>query len=254
MNALVLSAGGMYGAYQAGAWKALADVFRPDMIVGASIGAMNGWAIAGGCSPDELIRLWLNLEAAGRYRWKFPAGAFGGVLDSKPLCEVMRQVYESFRPQVECAVVLTDLLKLRPRIFRSNELTLSHLMATTAVVGIFDQVRIDGRLYSDGGLLSAVPLWAAAELGATKALVIDVLPEAPGLVAKTFVRAMKTLSPFRPVVSESLEIVRVSPPHLLGAPLEAIYWKRVNTEKWIAEGERDAARIKHSLRSCFGAE
>jgi len=55
MNCLVLSGGGMYGAYQAGAWKALADVFRPDLIVGTSIGALNGWAIAGGCEPDELI-------------------------------------------------------------------------------------------------------------------------------------------------------------------------------------------------------
>jgi NTE family protein len=64
MNALVLSAGGMYGSYQAGAWKALAGVFQPDLIVGASIGAVNGWAIAGGCAPDELIRRWLNMEPA----------------------------------------------------------------------------------------------------------------------------------------------------------------------------------------------
>ena len=67
MTALVLSAGGMYGAYQAGAWKALADVFHPDLVVGASIGALTGWAIAGGCHPDELVDRWLHLEAAERY-------------------------------------------------------------------------------------------------------------------------------------------------------------------------------------------
>jgi len=58
VTALVLSAGGMYGAYQAGAWKELADVFRPDLVVGASIGALTGWAIAGGCEPEELIARW----------------------------------------------------------------------------------------------------------------------------------------------------------------------------------------------------
>ena len=42
MTALVLSAGGMYGAYQAGAWRVLAERFQPDLIVGASIGAVNG--------------------------------------------------------------------------------------------------------------------------------------------------------------------------------------------------------------------
>lgn len=254
MNALVLSAGGMYGAYQVGAWKAIAGVFHPDLIVGASIGAVNAWAIAGGCSPDELIRLWLNLEEAARYRWKLPSGIFGGVLDCGQLRQVTRKIFESFQPRLECAVVLTDLLKLRPRIFRGGEVTWQHLAATTAIVGIFDQVKIDGRLYSDGGLLSAVPLWAAAELGATKALVVDVLPEAPGLVAKTFVSAMKLLSPFHPIVPPSLEVLRVAPPKLLGAPLDAIYWKRANVEQWIRDGERDASAIKHSIRTCFEGE
>jgi NTE family protein len=254
MNALVLSAGGMYGAYQAGAWKALADVFQSDLIIGASIGAVNGWAIAGGCDPDELIDRWLNLEQAARYRWQFPPGIFGGVLNSDPLRQVIRHIHRSFQPKIEYAAILTDLLKLRPRIFRAVDVTAEHLIATTAIVGIFDQVRIDGRLYSDGGELSAVPLWAAAELGATKALVIDVLPEPPGIVAKTFVRAMRMLSPFRAITPASLEVIRLAPPRLLGAPLDAIYWKRSNVEQWIRAGERDAATIKHSIPICFGRE
>ena len=251
MNALVLSAGGMYGAYQAGAWKSLADVFRPDLIVGASIGAVNGWAIAGGCDPDELIHRWLNLEAAGHYRWKLPATIFGGVLDSSPLQRVILDLYQSFPPRTEFALVLTDLLKLRPRVFGSREITARHLLATTSIVGLFDQVRIDGRLYSDGGLLSAVPLWAAAELGATRALVIDVLPALPGLVAKTFVSAMRLLSPFRAVVPAGVEVIRLAPPALLGSPLESIYWSRRNAQEWIAAGEREAAAIKHSVANCF---
>ena len=254
MNALVLSAGGMYGAYQVGAWKALADVFRPDLVVGASIGAVNGWAIAGGCDPDDLIARWLKLEEAMRYRWKLPASIFGGVLDADPLRRVIREIHRSFQPRMEYAAILTDLLKLRPKIFRGAEVTAEHLIASTAIVGLFDQVRIGGTLYSDGGELSAVPLWAAAQLGARKALVIDVLPEPPGMVAKTFVRTMRLLSPFRAVVPRSLEVLRLAPPKLLGAPLESIYWKRSNIERWIADGERDAAAIKHSIPICFGRE
>jgi NTE family protein len=254
MNALVLSAGGMYGAYQAGAWKVLAGVFQPDLIVGASIGAVNGWAIAGGCSPDELIRRWLNMEAVGKYRWKFPAGIFGGVLDTTHLQNLICDMHQCFQPRVDYALVLTDLLKLQPRIIRGPEVTWKHLVASTAIVGIFDQVRIDGKLYSDGGELSAVPLWAAAELGATNALVIDVLPEAPGLVAKTFVRAMRLLSPFRAIVPGAMKVVRVAPPKLLGTPLDSIYWKRSNVEAWIGAGERDAAAMKHSIPICFERE
>ncbi len=251
MNCLVLSAGGMYGAYQAGAWKVLADVFQPDLIVGASIGAVNGWAIAGGCQPDELMERWLNLEAAGRYGWKWPRTIFGGVLDSGPLQAVIRGLYDSFRPKLDFAMVATDLLKLRPRVFHASEIRAEHLLATTAIVGLFDQVRIDGRLYSDGGLLAAVPLWVAAEMGATRALVIDVLPAPPGMVARTFVGAMRILSPFRAPVPGELEIIRVVPAGLLGAPLEAIYWSRENAGDWILAGRRDAEAMKHTIANCF---
>ena len=151
----------MYGAYQAGAWKTLADVFRPDLVVGASIGALTGWAIAGGCDPDELVDRWLNLEAAERYRWKFPRSPVQGLLDTAPLQEVIQDLYNSYKPRVSFAVVLTDLFRLQPRIFRGSEVTWRHLAASTAVAGLFDQVPIDGRLYSDGGLLATVPLWAA---------------------------------------------------------------------------------------------
>jgi len=251
MTALVLSTGGMYGAYQAGAWKELSDVFRPDLVVGASIGALTGWAIAGGCHPDALIARWLNLDAASKYRFKFPRSLVQGIADSAPLQHVIRDIFESYQPRVPFAVVLTDLLKLRPRIFQGGEVTWRHLAASTAIVGIFDQVRIDGRLYSDGGLLASVPLWAAAELGATKALVIDVLPEPPGLIAKTFVSAMRHLSPFRASVPDHVEVFRLSPPALLGSPLEAIYWSRPNAERWIREGQEQAAALKHSIANCF---
>jgi NTE family protein len=244
----------MFGAYQAGAWKVLAEVFKPDLVVGASIGAVNGWAIAGGCEPDELIRRWLNLEEAARYRWKFPSGLLGGVFDSRSLQRAIRHIHDSFQPRVEFAMVVTDVMTLRPRIVPARDVTADHLVATTAIVGIFDQVRIGGRLTSDGGLLAAVPLWAAAELGATKAVVIDVLPEAPGLIAKTFVGAMRMLSPFRASVPPGMEVIRIAPPALLGRPLESLYWSHRNAVKWIQQGQDDAARIEHSIGNCFERE
>lgn len=254
MTALVLSAGGMYGAYQAGAWRALANVFHPDLVVGASIGAVTGWAIAGGCDPDELVDRWLHLDAAGAYRWKLPRSPLHGVFDTTPLQRAIREVYESFQPRTHYAMVVTDLMKLRPRVLRGNEVSWQHLVASTAIIGLFDQVRLGGRVYSDGGLLSAVPLWAAAEMGATKALVINVLPTPPGTIARTFVGAMRMLSPFRASVPADVEVIRLAPPKLLGAPLESIYWTRENAEAWIRAGEEQAAALKHSIANCFERE
>ena len=42
----------MFGAYQAGVWKALSGKFAPDIVVGASIGAFNGWYVASGAGAD----------------------------------------------------------------------------------------------------------------------------------------------------------------------------------------------------------
>jgi len=259
MNALVLSAGGMYGAYQAGAWKAIADIFQPDLIVGASIGAVNGWAIAGGCHPDDLIERWLNLDAAAHYRWKFPRTPLHGVFDTTPLQSMICDVYEAYQPgtnppKIHFAMVLTDLMKLRPVVLRGNEISWQHLVAGTAIVGLFDQVRLGGRIYSDGGLLSAVPLWAAAEMGATRALVIDLLPVPPGNIARVFVGAMRMLSPFRVHVPAGIEVIRLAPPALLGSPLESIYWTRSNAQAWIRAGQDQASAIKHSIANCFERE
>jgi predicted acylesterase/phospholipase RssA len=244
----------MYGAYQAGAWRAIADIFHPDLVVGASIGAITGWAIAGGCDPDELVDRWLHLDAAGRYAWKFPRSPLHGIFDTTALQGAIREIYESFQPRMHYAMVVTDLLKLRPRVIRGNEVSWQHLVASTSIMGLFDQVRLGGRIYSDGGLLSAVPLWAAAEMGATKALAINVLPAPPGNIARIVVGAVRMLSPFRAVVPPGIEVMRLGPPRLLGKPLESIYWTRANAEAWIRAGEEQAAGLKHSIANCFERE
>lgn len=120
---MVLSAGGMFGAYQAGAWSVLADYLEPDLIVGASAGAVNGWAIAGGCTPDQLKENWLTLEGAAKYRWQVPRAIHGGILDARPLMASVDRIYERFRPKIDIAVVVTELARLRPHIIRGSDIT-----------------------------------------------------------------------------------------------------------------------------------
>ena len=74
IRALVLSGGGGRGAFHAGVYKYLIDsgkanvdsnhqdVWDPQVVVGTSIGAVNGAAIAQGISAEELERVWLSLE------------------------------------------------------------------------------------------------------------------------------------------------------------------------------------------------
>lgn len=58
LNILVLQGGGALGAYQAGAYEALAEAgFMPDWVAGISIGAINGAIIAGNKPEDRVTRL-----------------------------------------------------------------------------------------------------------------------------------------------------------------------------------------------------
>lgn len=58
LNVLVLQGGGALGAYQAGAYEALAEAgFMPDWVAGISIGAINGAIIAGNRPEDRVPRL-----------------------------------------------------------------------------------------------------------------------------------------------------------------------------------------------------
>lgn len=219
-TALVLSAGGMFGAYQAGVWKVLGKQFSPDMVVGTSIGAINGWAIASECDPDQLIERWRNLE-------------------QKRPQHLIRQLHSDFSPRIDYGLVVTDTLRLRPRIFRGPDLTWRHLAASAAVPGLHGQQWIDRRLYSDGGLLGALPLWAAVEMGADRIIAINALPKMPSVIVRKLAGAIQAISRFRPVIPS--EVIQIAPSEPLGPVTDMLYWNRDNAERWIAQGIHDAS-------------
>src|SRR5450759_2213571 len=106
MTALVLSAGGLWAAWEVGAWSVLRERFRPDLIVGASAGAWNGWAIAGGCTPLELARLWLD-PATGEVMRFGPHAT--GFLRGEPLRAKARELFERFSPRVPFALTTVEI-------------------------------------------------------------------------------------------------------------------------------------------------
>ncbi len=103
IRALVLSGGGGRGAFHAGVYKYLMESNKinvdsphtkewdPQVIVGTSIGAVNGAAIAQGMPADDLVDVWKSLEETdiqglppgmrGVARW-FARKAFGMIMDA----------------------------------------------------------------------------------------------------------------------------------------------------------------------------
>ena len=236
MTALVLSAGGLWAAWEVGAWSVLRQRFQPDLIVGASAGAWNGWAIAGGCTPEELASLWLDPATGGVMRFGLHATGF---LQGEPLRAKARELFARFQPRVPFALTTVEIPSLRCHIVRDREIAWQHLAACCAIPFAFPPVEIAGRRYVDGGLRAGLPLWAAEELGATRAVALNVL-STPGF--RLLHRVMRGKQ-----AGASLKVVRIEPSRRLGSLRDAVRWNAGNIERWIAQGEQDAKCIASSI-------
>ena len=241
--ALVLSAGGMFGAYQAGAWKTLARTFRPDLVVGASAGALNAWAIAGGCDPDELCAFWTTRASADlMHLRRRPTLPWRGVFDPAPVHKQVDEFYARFRPKVPFATNLVQVPRFKQIFVTGDRVTPAHLRASCAIPFGYPPERIDGKYYVDGGLLAAVPLWAAVEMGATSAVAINVLEFMPSLWLRTVVGAFRAVA--APKVSfPNLDVKWIRPSEPLGPVHDAVFWNEAQVRRWVAMGERDAAGV-----------
>lgn len=226
-SALVLSAGGMFAAWEVGVWRYLGPRFRPDCIVGASAGAWNGWMIAGGCGPEDLAAAWLDPSNAAI------------IPRRQVLLEKSRELFDRFHPRIPFGLTVVEIPRFRQQLVRAPAIDWRHLAATCSIPLVFPPVRIDGALCVDGGLLGALPLWAASEMGASRAIAVNSLTTLP-------FRALHALMPHRRP-SAALEVFRIEPSAPLGSLRDAAVWSRANIERWIEQGERDANRAWSSI-------
>ena len=213
----------MFGAWQAGAWRALAATFKPDLIAGASVGSLNGYAIASGWSADELCNWWMQPGVAG--------------FDHLP--ETAHKLIAARPLQLEYAVVLTDMLRLKPRTV-TPPIRAEHLLASCAVPLAARPRRIDGRWYGDGGLLNPLPVWAAVELGATRIIALNVLPEFPSPLLRPFQKCFRFCFGHNPPLPPGVDLTTLIPLRPLGSLRDAISWAPENAAHWIEQGAADA--------------
>jgi len=246
-KALALSAGGMFGAYQAGVYQALWPYWKPDIVVGTSVGALNGWPIASRIEPRELIDLWLSPEvgAAVKFRER-PNLLRGGYFDPEPLLALTRRIQHDYPRRLPLGVVALELPRFRHRLFCNDEITPEHLLAACSILLFYPSVRIDRCRLVDGGLLDAMPLWPAEVMGAASVVAINALPRLLPWPAYLALRGLRRLCK-RPVPN-TLPVSVISPSQPLGNARESMVWSRPNSQRWIDIGIQDGERfVKEKL-------
>ena len=189
--AWVLGGGSARGAAQVGVILALLEsgIKPPSAIVGASVGALDGAVLAS--SPNlegaQLMRqLWMSPPAREVFHLH-PVSAILSQLSGRlgPLSQQpVEKLIAAFESSSGCAtfedlrlplrVVATDLDAGRLVAFSSGPLAPA-LLASTAIPGLFPPVKIDGRDYSDGGIVDNVPVAIAVREGYRRILAIGLM-------------------------------------------------------------------------------
>ncbi|NNN21420.1 MAG: patatin-like phospholipase family protein [Acidimicrobiales bacterium] len=176
-TAFVFSGGGNKGAAQVGMLKGLLkDGIVPDLIVGCSVGSLNGAAFA--LNPNEngvvkLEELWKSLSG----EVVFPKGKFYGawrfaekresVFPISGLREIIEDyvgVHSFSDLKIPLKVVAASVEKGDEVIIEDGTLV-SALLASAALPGIFPSISMNGQHLIDGGVLNDAPISVAIASG-----------------------------------------------------------------------------------------
>ena len=186
MIAFVLGGGGHLGAHEVGMLRALVErEIVPDLVVGTSIGAINGAAIAADPSAgaaERLGDLWSAVEQNDVFGGSI-LGRLGTLARTRTHLHdnagLRRLLEESDAPELiedlqirfECVAACIETAS--ERWFDSGPLV-DAVLASSAVPGILPPVEIDGRHYLDGGIVNSIPVSRALSLGARTIYVLHV--------------------------------------------------------------------------------
>jgi NTE family protein len=184
-TAFVLGGGGLLGAHEVGMLRALADAgVRPDLVVGTSIGAMNGVIVAAdpAAGAARLSTMWQGEELRLAFSEKLWGRAVRLVRSGTHLhsMEPLSRLLSSVLPgplfsdlSLPFYCVAASIEGASARWFSSGPVVPA-VMASCAVPGLLPPVEIDGIHYFDGGLVDSIPVGQAVALGATVVYVLQV--------------------------------------------------------------------------------
>jgi NTE family protein len=187
VTAFVLGGGGVLGAVEVGMLRALLERdLVPDLVLGTSVGALNGAMVAR--QPDlgvveRLTELWsATAESRDVYgdrplrtvRRAMSTGTH--IYSSQPLRTRLEEEFGETRIEdlpVRLEVCAASIERAAEHWFTSGPIVPA-ILASAAVPGLLPPAEVDGEHFLDGGLVNSIPVGRAVELGATRIFVLQV--------------------------------------------------------------------------------
>jgi NTE family protein len=276
--AFVLSGGGSLGAVQVGMLQALsARGIQPDLLVGASAGAVNAaWVADHGMSAEslaDLAEMWQGL----RRRDIFPVrptrvvqavvGQQNSLCTSDHLGELVRahaDINDLRDATTPVHLVATNLLSGVEVLISSGDVV-EAVRASSAIPGVFPPVLVDGRWLVDGAMAARTGVVQALELGADTVYVLPAgvpcaLPRPPRSAVGVALHALALLVEQRLVAEVEdqgrAHTVRLLPPLCplavsaadFSQAAQLIQRGREASTRWLATGGTERAHPERFLK------
>lgn len=184
-TAFVFGGGGLLGASEVGMLRALIEAgHRPDLVLGTSVGAINGAVVAADPTPGcvtTLVETWESMSGSELFsgplkRLRVAAATRTHLHSIEPLRALLEAKLgpigiEDLAVPFQCCAASIE--RAAETWFDSGPLA-SAVAASCAVPGMFPPVEIGGEHYLDGGLVNSLPVGRAVTLGANVIFVLHV--------------------------------------------------------------------------------
>ena len=173
---LALGGGAARGFAHVGVIQVLEEAgIRPSLVAGTSAGSLVAAIYASGKTGAQLQQVAETMEEAAIADWTlqiFSRGALRGeALGRYVNAQVNSRLIENM--PLPLGIVATDLNTGVDTLFQRGD-TGTAVRASSAVPAVFQPVKISGRDYVDGGLVSPVPVRAAHKMGAELVIAVDI--------------------------------------------------------------------------------
>ena len=155
---IALSGGGARGIVHIGVLEALHKYgIRPEIISGASAGALVGVFYAAGMEPLQILELVKSNKMVKMFKWQLPSN---GLIDIKKLIALFEKNigtddFSILKKPFYCSVVNLNSgfseIKHEGKLFQ-------WVLASASIPIIFEPQIIDGNMYVDGGILNNLPV------------------------------------------------------------------------------------------------
>ncbi|MBK6595548.1 MAG: patatin-like phospholipase family protein [Burkholderiales bacterium] len=252
---LALGGGAARGFAHVGVIQVLEEAgIRPVLVSGTSAGSLVAAIYAGGKTGKQLQQVAETMEEATIADWTLPL-LNRGMLRGDALAryvngQVGSRLIEDLPLQL--GIVATDLNSGQSMLFQRGD-TGTAVRASSAVPAVFQPVRISGREYVDGGLVSPVPVRAARQMGAELVIAVDISsPPEGNLAAGTLEVLLQTFS----IMSKSINYFELKEADVVVKPtLTGISSSDFGARKRSIEaGRRAMLQMLPQLRAAIAAK